>query len=392
MNTRIFIVFGLLGLLVAPLSALANHNDADIELTRYGVRNVSQKEANFTSATEVAVGETVEFSMIIENNSSSISGKDVKASIFLPVGFRLIPTSAFDKTDSKNINVGIIKAGQQKEILMQASPDEDNEGAHRIQGQVSGSNLGTLNETVTLTVLPRSRATTSKKNTKTTSKTASQTVITSTTNTVTDTRIVYLGKDGLKIVKVGRNITAGQKTSTKEITAEPGDELEFSIQLTSQIDEPIEEITIKDRLPIQLDYIFNSSQLNKLAVEDDIIREGVTIDRLEAEEKRTLVFRARVLPASAFEEEEEKLVSTAQIEIGGNLINSDTAAVFVKIKNESNRALGGLFPASGFGLYFTLTLIALVIMLFTFWQQEKRRAEELAEKVKILSDQLSLRS
>ena len=191
--------------------------------------------------------------------------------------------------------------------------------------------------------------------------------------TIVTTKVVYVyaEKEEMTIIKVGRNVTDGQEVPTKQISARPGDELEFSIQLTSDSTKTINNIVIKDTLPEQIDYIFNSARMGQQLISDRIFREGFSIGRLSPKETRVFHYRARVLPEYHFEPGEVEIENVSEARATNTNTVTDSASIFVK--KGGLPVLGGLLSFAGFWIYMLILLIAMGILFLVFWLQDKKR-------------------
>lgn len=347
----------------------AHADRAEVDLRLYGVRRANQLQAGYLQSIDARVGDEIEFSLGVVNPSSP-TAHDVRVNVYLPFGMRVVADSIkingipfSSNTLSGGIAIGQIREGEQKTVIFRATPGSNREGFYDIQGQISGGNIGTITKYITINISPR----------MITPVPTPLLTPTSIAKTKVAPKIVYAAKEELTIVKVGRNVTAGQQVPTKEISARPGDELEFFIQITAISAKTIENVTIKDLLPEQVDYVFNSTRLDKQVVSDQIFREGFSLGHLQPKETKTVHYRARLLPINSFQAKETELKNVSEARATNADLVTDAAHIFVN-KN-ADGFLGGvlIFTGSAFYIYVLILLAALTGLFLTFWIQEKRR-------------------
>ena len=206
--------------------------------------------------------------------------------------------------------------------------------------------------------------------------TPTPTPLPSPTTPVVIQQLVYVNSNFVDVIKLGKNLTAGQKTATKQITAVPGDELEFQIKITSTSSKKVSKVFVKDSLPEQIDYIFNSSRMENSILDTDIVRQGVSIDSLKPNESRTITYRARVLPADEFSDMDGKdfEVENSVTVTGENMPTAkDKVKIMIDLKGTRN-LLGGLLFAGGNWLLLILAVFV-VLVLFFLLREEKKKAK-----------------
>lgn len=399
-KTVIFsIILGII-LLTAAVSS-ADFGTGRVEIQRYNLRNLTRNTGLAAQRIEVASGDEIEFFIGVLNTSDNIA-PDVQLRIYLPFGLEIVAgslriggTTSGANILSTGIPLGNLSAREQKDVTFKAIPGSTMNGFYDIQTQLSSGSRGSTTEFVWINVLPRTAFLNNSTPPPTTPTptpipvyswtptpyvipTITPTPITVAKTTVT-TKIVYVyaEREEMTIVKVGRNVTEGQEVPTKQINTHPGDELEFSIQLTSVSDKTITGIVIKDTLPEQIDYIFNSARMGQQLISDQVFREGLSIGTLKPKETKTYRYRARVLPAQYFEAGELELKNISEAKaVNANTV-TDFASIFVK--RGGLPVLGGLLSFTGFWIYMLILLVAMGLLFLIFWLQDKKRTKALAQ-------------
>ncbi|MDO8495541.1 MAG: hypothetical protein Q7S32_03415 [bacterium] len=400
-----FVLMLLIISLSGAVSVSAAPAPASVDIENYGFRSQGVLFQNL----DVRNGNQVEVVVSLRNNSSN-TAQGVRLNVYLHYSMREVQGSVkingllASGSATTGIIVGSMAAGEKKEISFKATPGGSMEGDTEIQAQVSGSNIGTITKFAFINVLPRTTLPTPTPITtpaptpnptpvytptptpvftrtpaptpKITSKTPTPTPITQTpTPTPTGTVYIYGDRVSMSVIQVGRNITEEQQVPTKEITARPGDELEFSIQLTSNSDQVIKNIVITDRLPDQVDYIYNTTRMNDQTINDDVVRGGFIYGDLQPREIKSITYRVRILPDPQFEKGEVELQNIVEIISDNATTAKDTTKIFVKEKQ--SRLLSGLLSPSGLGLYLVIFMAALVTLFLTFWVQERKKTRTL---------------
>lgn len=392
-KTVIFtIILGIM-LLTAAVSG-ADFGIGSVEMQRYHLRNLTRNTGVVSQKIETAPGDEIEFSVGVLNTSDSIT-PNVQLRIYLPFGMEAVTgslriggTTSGANILSASIPLGNMGAREQKDVIFRVTPGSTL-GLYSIQAQLSSENRGTTTEFVWINILPRTAFLSNppaptptptpvfySTPTPTFYPPALPIIVSPPTPTIktvvtTKTVYVYVEKEEMHISKMGRNLTAGQKELTKQINAHPGDELEFSIQLISDSDRTIYGVIIKDTLPEQIDYIFNSARLGQQLISDKVFREGFSVGSLKPRETKTYHYRARVLPAQYFDAGEVTLKNISAVKATNGQATVDSASILVK--KGGPLLLGGLLSLAGFWIYMLVLLIALGILFLIFWLQEKKR-------------------
>lgn len=375
--SKITATFILIIAVALGLAAPASADRAEVVLQFYGMRNISQGQNGYSQNVEANVKDEVEFSLVIIA-ISSVTARDVRVNVYLPFGMRVVADSMKINGASSNNNavnngvvVGDIGTGEQKTVTFRAIPGNNLEGFYGIQGQVSGGNTGTTTKTVVMNIL--SQTATLIPTSSLMPIPTSTPVLTPRSTSLIKTKIVhvYAEKENVTVVKVGRNVTAGQRVPTREVGARPGEELEFSVQITSASDKEIRNIIVKDTLPEQIEYVPGSARVDNQMIGDQIFREGVSLSRLRPKETKTVGYQARLLPKDSFQKVETELKNIFEVKTANANLTTASASIFVK--KDRSVLLGGVLALAGFTSYLLILLAALATLFFTFWIQEKRR-------------------
>ncbi len=389
------IVFSIILGVVLSSTAVVNADlsDGGVSIQRYSLRNLTRNSGVISQNIETAPGDDLEFSIGVINTSQSVA-RDTQVRVYLPLNMQVISGSlriggatSGANFVSNSILLGNLGPLEQKDIFFRAIPGTVMAGLYGIQAQVSAGNFGTDTKFAWINVLPRTAFLIGVP-TPTYSPTPTPYVApapvttpapTTIVKTVVTTKIVYVyaEKEEMTIAKVGRNVTDGEEVPTKQISARPGDELEFSIQLTSASTKTINNVVIKDTLPEQIDYIYNSARMGQQLINDQIFRKGFSIGSLSPKETRIFTYRARVLPEYHFEpgEIEVKNISEAKA-TNANTVN-DSASIF--IKKDGLPLLGGLLSFAGFWIYMLILLVAMGLLFLIFWLQDRKRIKSLIQ-------------
>ncbi len=117
---------------------------------------------------------------------------------------------------------------------------------------------------------------------------------------ISDTAIVTIYKPSgcspsLQINKMARNITQGYGLFSESIYANPGDEIEFSIRITSVGNETAVNSRLRDELPSRLTYIADTTTVDGILRNNDIVNStGLALGDLVVGAFREVRFKARV--------------------------------------------------------------------------------------------------
>lgn len=101
----------------------------------------------------------------------------------------------------------------------------------------------------------------------------------------------------LGVVKRARNLTKGQTVFADSVAANPGDRLEFQVQVQST-GTASDNVSIRDTFPALLTYTGNL-KVDGLVVGGDVVN-GLSLGNLAAGQTKTVIFEGKVAEAASF--------------------------------------------------------------------------------------------
>ncbi|MBU4284693.1 DUF11 domain-containing protein [Patescibacteria group bacterium] len=142
-------------------------------------------------------------------------------------------------------------------------------------------------------------------------------------NYVYNTALVILeggeyGTANIRINKLVRNITNGTGFYDS-VNAKPGDEVEFSIDLSSIGNKEANNVKVWDTLPFGLTYISGSTTINGSYFGDGIVSNGIYIGTIVAGANKEVRFRTKVGSISGTSEIITVDVGNQNVQISGNI-------------------------------------------------------------------------
>ncbi len=144
------------------------------------------------------------------------------------------------------------------------------------------------------------------------------------------------GTTSLAVFKQVRNLTRADPL-TKTTTADPTQELEFSVRIDSNGTATAQNARLTDVLPFRLTYVAGSTRVDGVAVADGVASGGLSIGTIPNGQTRTVTYRARVADRSQFPVGQTVLNNFATATADTTFARQDTASVLVTI---SQGALG----------------------------------------------------
>lgn len=376
---------------------------ANVDMQRYGVKNLSKNETVYSQDAKAVTGDELEFSINIKNTSDN-QANGVVLYVYLPIGFPLDTNSVYiDGTRtggnvSNGLFLGNLNANSQKDVVFKTKVNDYFGGYAAIQALVAGDNF--TSDSLYVAVTKNGSASTSNISDSSTSNGNSNStngnIGTGTANQNNNLRVSLLGK----------NLTKKETTWQKNIKAEPGDEIEFSIMLTPTSSLWLRNVQVKNTLDSFL-----------VLTSDNLISDRLYLGGLSPQDTKFVKFQARVQKANQFGKDVIVLSDSVQAWADNNIKITDSASVSVATKQSaaastvvsSNKNNGGakviasavnsnkktqltvpekktekksnfLFGAiafGSFGLLLILILLALVILLLTFLAQEKKKNKQM---------------
>lgn len=276
------------------------------------VRNISagSGEANAVSA---RANETVEFVIRVGNVGGNTDINNVRISDALPFGLAYIngstrsdPTTVQpDGIISGGLQIGTIHAGQTLTYTFRANVTNENQFVF---------------------------GTTTLANTATAQGNDVNSVSATAFVNVNRTAPIIVGADTYQVIvnKYGRNISRGENGELSSISASPQETVEFVVRIRSLSSVRVNNITVKDILPSNLNYVVRSTSLNGNIIGDGISSSGVNIGSLDPSQEAIIRLSVQVGPASAFAAGDTSLINTVEVR-GDNV--SATAQLPVLVHN-----------------------------------------------------------
>ena len=179
--------------------------------------------------------------------------------------------------------------------------------------------------------------------------------------------IIIANDTRLRVEKTARNLTKGEQTWKETVFANPLDQVQFRIVITSLGADSLENLILIDTLPAQLDLVENSVRINGIPTSKNILT-GASLRSIDAGEYRRVEFTAMVASASNFNYGLTSLTNRSQVS-NSQVTDSDTATV----KVVRSQVAGVSTVATGTGNkwldYFILPLIISLTGVFLLRKQ-----------------------
>ncbi len=128
----------------------------------------------------------------------------------------------------------------------------------------------------------------------------------------------------INLVKLVRNITAGQTTFTATTNANPGDQVEFQMQV-SALGSTVNSVTLTDTLPSRLVYVNNSLTIDGTPSGNNL--SGLSLGSINASQTKNVVIRATVAAAGQFPNGSTTLTNTASVTSDGGSMQASASVV-----------------------------------------------------------------
>ncbi len=387
---------------------------ANVDIQRYGVRNLSNSESVFSQNTKAAEGQDLEFSISLRNISANQANGAVLY-VYLPVGFPLDTNSIYiDGTRtggniSNGLFLGNINSNSQKEIIFKTRVNSYFNGYAAIQALVAGDNFNSSSKYVAVTK--------NSSGSDATVNSFSPIYTPTPTPTLTPNPTPTPVNNVLGVSVLEKNLTKQETTWQKAIKAEPGDLIQFSIMLSANTRVTARNVYVKDTLDNFLDFVPGSVTINNALASDVLLNGPLPVGDVAVQENKFVKFQARVRQAEQFGQEQIILSNTVNAWAENNSMVVDSSSVSVSTKqtgekkpaavvatvSKKNTGTGnvamlvkpkleapketaktastknflfGTIAFGSFGLLLILILLALVILLFTFLVQEKKKNKD----------------
>ncbi len=269
---------------VVTIAAPSTSNISVVKL----VRNVSQNQSTFIKSISANAGEIVQFQIQVTASGNTAS-QGVVLTDTLPAGMTFITGS------TGTHNLGNIASGSNQTVTLTAVVNSDIAcGSTTLSNTVSvtSANAGTVND--------------------------SATVMANRTCNVTNPTI--------SLIKTVRNVTQGQTASVESVSANPGDQVQFQIQVSAH-NGNVQNIVVTDVLPNNFSLVSGSLQTN--------------VGNLNSGTSHTFHITARVASEGSFPIGSSTWTNTANATSTNAGNATDTATVVV---NRSGGGGGGGSP------------------------------------------------
>jgi len=139
--------------------------------------------------------------------------------------------------------------------------------------------------------------------------------------------IIIAGDIRLGVEKTARNLTKGEQTWQETVFANPLDQVQFRIVITSLGTDSLENLILIDSLPAQLDLIENSVRIDGIPTSKNILT-GAHLKDIDTGEYCRVEFTTVVASGFNFNYGLTSLTNTSQVS-NGQVTDSDTATVKV---------------------------------------------------------------
>ena len=133
----------------------------------------------------------------------------------------------------------------------------------------------------------------------------------------------------LSVIKSGRSITKNQSSLTDSFSADPGDELEFSIQVSNNGTVDLDNVKVWDNLPNNVSIISGSTNIDGISWGGDVIGAGLVLGSLPQGQAKTIKFRAKIASVDRFGSGSTTLVNAAYVSANNVSQLSDQASIII---------------------------------------------------------------
>ena len=121
----------------------------------------------------------------------------------------------------------------------------------------------------------------------------------------------------LAIEKLGKNITKQDPAPKNRVDANPGDTVQFTLNIVSDSTDPLNNVVIHDVLPSYILYVPGSTQVGGVSYPDGIAGAGITIGILNPGGSLQVTFRATIGSGNLFATGTTMLINTAYVRADG---------------------------------------------------------------------------
>ncbi len=193
----------------------------------------------------------------------------------------------------------------------------------------------------------------------------------------------YIQNSALTLEVIGKNVTQ-KKEWSRNITANPGDEIDIQVTATSQLDEALTSIFLTNALPVKIAEVSNVSVTGQQLGID--ITNSIVLGDFKPRESKVLSFRIKLSGENEFTERETAL--TDAVEINGRNIETIRDSLSINVTNSKIAGAYGLASLDffnggwfilliiGFGLFILLLIIALIYLIYLLLRKNREEQEK----------------
>ena len=324
---------------LALTSSVSAEISTNVDIQRYGVRNLSKSESAYSQNVRAVDGDELEFSVNVKN-TSAVQARGAVLYVYLPTGFPLDSNSIYiDGTRtggnvSNGLFLGNINGSAQKDVVFKTKVNALFNGYAAIQALVAGENFNTDSQYISISKGGSETSTT------VTGFTPTPTPIPTSTSTNNNQ------SNNLAVSLMSKNLTKEDATWQKAIKAAPGNLLELSVMLYTNTSLVSRNVQVKAGLDNFLDFVPGSVTVNGSPVSDNIILDPVLVGNISIHETKLVKFQVRVKNASQFGKDPIVLSNTVQVWADNNVRITDYSSISVSIKQEAAKVTVGSVSVS----------------------------------------------
>ena len=190
-----------------------------------------------------------------------------------------------------------------------------------------------------------------------------------------------VSEDNMISVRVtGKNLTQNKEWS-RNVTANPGDEIDVQIEVTSIWDKTLENVVLTNMLPTKV------VEVSNISIDGDTIGvnmyDGIMLGKFKPRQVKTMTFTMRLADKEEFSQKESTLVNT--VEIGGKNFEAVKDKLMIRVLSESSIGFAGVFSLFGgnwfwafllFGLFLFILLLLIILVYLILLLRKKDSAEK----------------
>jgi hypothetical protein len=215
------------------------------------------------------------------------------------------------------------------------------------------------------------------------SKTAPKKVVKTVVEEVEEEECVIVKEIPMKLEVTGRNITQ-KKEWSRNVNANPGDEIDVEIELTSTSDETIDNIMLTNTLPTKVSEVYNITiDGEQVGMNMD---NGIMLGRFKPGETRIMTFTIKISDANEFKFGESVLTDT--VEVSGKDFEPTQDKLSIRVGGSNTFGFAGIsslfgdnwfwaFLLFGLLLFILLLIIVLVYVIMLLMKKDKQEKERL---------------